>query len=148
MGCFRRILAVCVVFFLTVTALLSLLVLGSAGVLGDAALISADDALFLVVLNALSLLSIVVLILILWQGSRHRSRLEKKIAELEQMTQIADQPSCGFTLQNDMRVPSGTRSLANPSMAIAQYCRNCGTSLDSALSFCPGCGMKLTQQSG
>ena len=147
MGCLRRILVVCDVLLLTVSALLSLLVLGSAGVLGEAALIAAEDAIILIILNILSLIAIAVLILMLWQGSRTRSRLEKKITDLERPPQLIAQPATNVNAPDDGSLrPSAGLSLSMTS-SVPRYCRRCGASLDGTLNFCSECGERVVRNS-
>ena len=79
MGCLRRFAVVGIIVLQLVTFVLALVVLGSAGVLGEAALFSSDDALILFVLNAASLVGTLVLTLVLWWGGRVRRRQAREL---------------------------------------------------------------------
>ncbi len=79
MGCLRRFVVVGIIGLQLVTFVLALVVLGSAGVLGEAALLSSDDALILFVLNAASLVGTLVLTLVLWWGGRVRRRQAREL---------------------------------------------------------------------
>ena len=79
MGCLGRGALVGVILLQCVAFILTMLVLGSAGVLGEAALIAADDAVLLVVLSALGLLGTLVLSMTCWRGARSRRRLEREL---------------------------------------------------------------------
>ncbi len=81
-GCLRRLLVVGIFFLQVLTFALTLVVLGSAGVLGEAAFISADDALFLFVLSAASLVGTLALAVVLWSGNRARRRQARELAML------------------------------------------------------------------
>lgn len=82
MGCLRRLLVVGIFFLQVLTFALTLVVLGSAGVLGEAAFISADDALLLFVLSAASLVGTLALAVVLWSGNRARRRQARELAML------------------------------------------------------------------
>lgn len=71
MGCLSRLLVIGAILIQFLAAALGLLVLGSAGVLGEAALISSSDAILLFVLLALSLAATFVLRA---TGNRHHLR--------------------------------------------------------------------------
>ncbi len=58
---------------------LGLIVIGSAGVLGQAAIINSTDALVMFIALCLNLLATVVLTIKLWLGSRKRKRLERAL---------------------------------------------------------------------
>ena len=80
MGCLSRLVVIVALAVQVVASVLGLIVLGSAGVLGEAAIISADDALVLFIALSLSLLATLVLAIKLWLGSRKRKRLEHALA--------------------------------------------------------------------
>ena len=80
MGCLRRLLVIGIVGLQTLTFALTLVVLGSAGVLGEAALISADDLVVLFILNVGSLVATLVLTVIMWTGRRSGSRSRRRQA--------------------------------------------------------------------
>ncbi len=65
-----------------------MLVLGSAGVLGEAALVSSTDAVVVFVLLAGSLAATFVLALKLWVNSRNRKRFERELAACKAQTQF------------------------------------------------------------
>jgi hypothetical protein len=83
MGCLSRLLVVGAILIQFLAAALGLLVLGSAGVLGEAALISSSDAIFLFVLLALSLVSTFVLSIKIWMASRENHRLQAQITSYQ-----------------------------------------------------------------
>jgi hypothetical protein len=83
MGCLSRLIVVVALLVQVVAAGLGMLVLGSAGVLGEAALISSTDALVMFVLLALSLLATCILTVKLWLASRTRKRLERDFAVIQ-----------------------------------------------------------------
>lgn len=74
-GCFSRIIVILSILVQVVAGGLALIVLGSAGVLGEAAIISADDALIVFVAICASLLATIVLSVKIWLSSRDRKRL-------------------------------------------------------------------------
>lgn len=82
MGCLSRILVVGALLVQVIASGLALLVLGSAGVLGSAAIINSDDAFLVFIAVALSLLATVVLAVKIWIGSRRRKHMERELAEL------------------------------------------------------------------
>jgi hypothetical protein len=88
-----------------------------------------------------------VLILILWQDSRTRSRLEKQVAELEQRGRLVAQPTRNLNVFNDMSPHSGAGLSPNMTTSGPQYCRNCGASLAGTLNFCPECGVGVVRAS-
>ncbi|MDQ3654604.1 MAG: hypothetical protein M3457_05950 [Chloroflexota bacterium] len=79
MGCISRLLVAAALAVQIIAAALGMLVLGSAGVLSEAALISSTDAVVFVML-ALSLAATFVLAIKLWFNSRNRKRLERALA--------------------------------------------------------------------
>ena len=120
MGCLRRLLVVGVVCLQLAIFALTLLVLGSAGVLGKAAIVSADDAMILFFLNAAALAGTMVLAVALWLGGRARHRQARELATLRS------------------GVPSGA---VEPGRQTVR-CPRCGT--DSLLSVpsCRTCGLE------
>ena len=91
MGCLSRILVLGALGVQVAAAALGMLVLGMAGVLGNAAIISAEDALFIFVLLAASLLATIVLAVKLWTGSRKRKRLEAEIEAARRLPVASEQ---------------------------------------------------------
>jgi hypothetical protein len=57
----------------------ALLVLGSAGVLGEAAIMSADDVMILFVLMALNLVATIVLAFSIWSSGRTKKRMGQEL---------------------------------------------------------------------
>lgn len=80
MGCLRRLVISATLAIQILTFALALLVIGSAGVLGKAAIISSNDALILFILSAISLVGTLVLAVLLWSGGRTRRRLAQELA--------------------------------------------------------------------
>lgn len=80
MGCISRLLVAAALAVQIIAAALGMLVLGSAGVLGEAALISSTDAVVVFVMLALSLVATFVLAIKHWFNSRNRKRLEQALA--------------------------------------------------------------------
>jgi hypothetical protein len=116
MGCLRRLVLVGIVALFALTFGLSLAVLGSAGVLGKAAILSADDALVLLFLNAASAGALLVLVVMLWVGGRSRRRLEGERAALRGSTAAITTVGCP----------------------------RCGAEVPSTVRFCPSCGLART----
>lgn len=79
MGCLSRFIVVGAIATQLVASALGLLVLGTAGVLGEAAIMSAEDALVLLILMALNLLATVVLVIKLWTASRSRKQMGQEL---------------------------------------------------------------------
>jgi hypothetical protein len=75
MGCLSRVIVVLALLVQVAAAVLGMLVFGSAGVLGEAAIISAEDALIVFVLLAASLIATMILALKIWLGSRTRKQM-------------------------------------------------------------------------
>lgn len=80
MGCLSRLVVIAALAVQVIASVLGLIVFGSAGVLGNAAIVSAEDALIVFIALALSLVATVVLTIKLWLGSRRRKRLEQALA--------------------------------------------------------------------
>lgn len=80
MGCLSRFLVAGAILTQLIASALALLVLGMAGVLGGAAIISADDALILFILMALNLLATVVLAIKVWSSGRAKKRMGQELA--------------------------------------------------------------------
>lgn len=135
MGCLGRVLYAVIIGLFAVTFGLDLLVIGSAGTLGEAAIVSADDLLLLFFLNAASFIGLVVLVLLIWRGHRLRQRQEKTIAELR------NQLSSALPLQVPNLAAQPVASSPQPSAGPpARFCSNCGAPVDAAQSFCAKCG--------
>ncbi len=81
MGCLSRLVVIAALGVQVIASGLGLIVFGSAGVLGNAAIVSAEDALIVFVALALSLVATLVLAIKLWLGSRKRKRLEQALAK-------------------------------------------------------------------
>lgn len=79
MGCISRIIVLLAIVVQVAAAALGMLVLGSAGILGEAALVSSTDAIVVFALLAGSLLATFVLAMKLWMNSRNRKRLLKEL---------------------------------------------------------------------
>lgn len=82
MGCLSRMVIILALVVQVLAGALGLIVIGSAGVLGEAAIINSTDALVMFVSLCLSLLATVVLTIKLWLGSRKRKRLERALASM------------------------------------------------------------------
>lgn len=138
MGCLGRILYAIIIGLFAVTFGLDLLVIGSAGTLGEAAIVSADDLLLLFFLNAASFIGLVILVLLMWRGHRLRQRQEKVIAELRsQLSSSSPRPT--FQIQ-----PQPTQPSPQPKVdSSVRFCSNCGASVDPNSSFCARCGESL-----
>ena len=80
MGCLRRLLLAGTVTVQFLTFGWVLLVLGSAGTLGGAAVISADDAIVAVILVAVAAVLTLIQVIVLWQGGRARRRMAAELA--------------------------------------------------------------------
>jgi hypothetical protein len=83
MGCLSRSIVLLAVVVQVGAAALALVVLGSAGVLGSAAVINSNDALIVFIAVACSLLATFVLTMKIWLGSRKRKRLEAQLRALQ-----------------------------------------------------------------
>ena len=79
MGCLSRLVVMAALAVQVIASALGLIVFGSAGVLGNAAIVSAEDALIVFIALALSLVATIVLTIKLWLGSRKRKRLEQAL---------------------------------------------------------------------
>lgn len=97
MGCLGRALVAGVVVLQVAAFGLTLAVIWSAGVLGEAAIISADDALILFFLNAGGLAGTLMLAVVLWLGGRARRRQTRELAALRASTPIGDAASIRAT---------------------------------------------------
>lgn len=80
MGCLSRIIVTSALLVQVAAAVLGMMVLGMAGVLGEAAIILAEDAVIMFVLLSASLASTFVLAIKLLVGSRSRRRLAAELA--------------------------------------------------------------------
>jgi hypothetical protein len=80
MGCLSRFLIAGAILTQLVASALALLVLGSAGVLGEAAIMSAEDAMILFVLMALNLVATIVLAFKVWSSGRAKKRMGQELA--------------------------------------------------------------------
>lgn len=128
MGRLRRLLIVTIVVLFLVTFGASLIVIGSAGVLGDAAIISATDGLVLLVLNATSLGALVVLSLIMWFGGRVRGRQDREMRQLMS------------TGQNSPRETLAAGTVLSPTVT----CPRCGVEVPITTTSCQNCGLART----
>lgn len=79
MGCISRIIVLVAIVVQVAAATFGMLVLGSAGILGEAALVSSTDAVAVFILLAASLAATFVLALKLWVNSRNRKRLMREL---------------------------------------------------------------------
>jgi hypothetical protein len=135
MGCLGRILYAVIIGLFAITFGLDLVVIGSAGTLGEAAIVSADDLLLLFFLNAASFIGLVILVLLMWRGHRLRQRQEKSIVELRtQLSSALPRPTPNPPAQP---IASSPQPSAGPPV---RFCSNCGASVDAANSFCAKCG--------
>jgi hypothetical protein len=80
MGCLSRFLIVGALLTQLIASAAALLVLGSAGVLGEAAIMSAEDVMILFVLMALNLLATVVLAIKVWSSGRAKKRMGQELS--------------------------------------------------------------------
>lgn len=80
MGCLSRILVLGALGVQLIASAFALLVLGSAGVLGEAAIISANDAVALLVLIGLNLLATIILAIKVWLSGREKKRMAQQLA--------------------------------------------------------------------
>lgn len=137
MGCMRRALLVAVIVLFALTFGASLLVLGSAGLLGEAALMAADDVILLFILNLTSLVGLGVLTLMLWQNHRVRSGQERRIEELQAALQAKELESARPMPAPDPVVTS------DPSVVRPRFCGACGEPVTSTGTYCTSCGQSL-----
>lgn len=91
MSCIGRACVAGVVVLQIATFALTLAVLLSAGVLGEAAIISANDALILFFLNAASLAGTIFLAVVLWLDGRTRRRQTRELAALRASTPVGSE---------------------------------------------------------
>ena len=140
MGCFLRMLIIGSILLLGATSAFSLLVLGSARVLGEVAFVAEDDAIVLIVLNVLSLLALVAIVLALWNGSRQRSRFKSRIELLEK--QITARKS-GPAYTAGVQIPPVIQSPTHIQTRRSGFCPHCGATLEEAGSYCPACGGRI-----
>jgi len=75
MGCLSRIVVIVAILVQIIAGALALIVLGSAGVLGSAAVVNSNDALIVFCAIIASLIATIVLALKIWLSSRDRKRL-------------------------------------------------------------------------
>lgn len=80
MGCLRRLFLVGTVIVQVATFGWVMLVIGSAGILSDAALISANDAMVALVLSAIAAVLTLIEVIVLWRGGRTRRRMATELA--------------------------------------------------------------------
>lgn len=85
-GCLARTIVAGTLVLQAAAFALTLAVVWSAGVLGEAAIISADDALVLFFLCAAGLAGTAVLAVALWRGGRTRRRQARELAALRAAT--------------------------------------------------------------
>jgi hypothetical protein len=78
-SCLSRTIVGIALLIQLMAAALGMLVLGSAGVLGEAALMSAEDALIIFALLGVSLIATLVLGAKIWLASRTRRRLHDEL---------------------------------------------------------------------
>lgn len=83
MGCLSRFLVIGAFATQMLASAFALLVLGSAGVLGEAAIINANDALILLVLIGLNLLATVVIAIRLWSSGKEKKRMSQELASYQ-----------------------------------------------------------------
>jgi len=76
-GCLSRAIVVVAVLVQLIAGSLVLIVLGSAGVLGNAAIISADDAVVVFFATVASLVATVILAVKIWMSSRAKKRMSR-----------------------------------------------------------------------
>lgn len=87
MGCFRRVFLVGTVIVQLAAFAWALIVFGSAGVLGGAALIAAEDALVGFILAAVAAVLTLIQVIVLWRGGRARQRMVVELAQRPARTQ-------------------------------------------------------------
>lgn len=78
MGCLRRFTTVLILLIQIAALGFTLLVIGMAGVLEEAAVINATDAMVVFVLSAIALAGTILLAIMLWLGGRRRRQLERE----------------------------------------------------------------------
>lgn len=138
MGCAKRILYAAILGLFAITFALTLLVIGSAGTLGEAAFVSADDLLVIFFLNLASVVGLVILILLLWQGARRRKRQEQTIADLRQRLSAA-----AVRIDAAPAIPpADSTSMGGPNLA--RFCGNCGAAVEPADRVCGNCGVPIS----
>lgn len=84
MSCLRRFTLVLILLVQIAAFGFTLLVIGSAGILGEAAVINATDATIVFILSAIALAGTILLAIMLWFGGRKRRQLAR---EREALTQ-------------------------------------------------------------
>lgn len=87
MGCLSRLLVLIALAIQVIAGVLALVVLGSAGVLGSAAVMNSEDAMIIFVAIAFSLLATLFIALKMWMNSRIRKRLENELAACQSQHQ-------------------------------------------------------------
>ncbi len=134
MGCVGRILYAIIIGLFAVTFGLGLLVIGSAGTLGEAAIVSADDLLVLFFLNLASLGGWFVLVLLIWRGHRLRKRQEQSIIELRNKLSAASHRSIPNAQSQSA---ASFQPLMGPQV---RFCGSCGSPVDPTDTVCGNCG--------
>lgn len=86
MSCLGRLIIAGAVIVQIATFALTLAVIWSAAVLGEAAIIGADDAMILFFLNIAGLAGTLVIAAALWLGGRARRRQARALTALESPT--------------------------------------------------------------
>jgi hypothetical protein len=87
-----RLIAVGALLVQAAVGILSLVVAGSADVVGPFAMLSKDDAVLIFLLFGASLVTTIILAIVSWRTSRTRRRLEVQLAALAPASQ-QDTPS-------------------------------------------------------
>ncbi len=80
MGCLRRLFLVGTVIVQFAAFIWALVVFGSAGVLGGAAVIAAEDALVGFILAAAAAALTLIQVIVLWRGGRTRRRMAAELS--------------------------------------------------------------------
>ena len=79
-GCLRRLFLVGTVIVQFAAFIWALIVFGSAGVLGGAAVIAAGDALVGFILAAIAAVLTLIQVIVLWQGGRVQRRMAAELS--------------------------------------------------------------------
>lgn len=81
MGCLRRLFLIGTIIVQFAAFGWALIVFGSAGVLGGAALVAAEDALVGFILAAVAAVLTLIQVIVLWRGGRARRRMAVELAQ-------------------------------------------------------------------
>lgn len=85
MGCLRRILVIAILLWNLAAFVFTVIVLGNARTLGNAALIAESDALAIFIACGVGIALTLLLVLLLYLGHRRTRRLERQLRALRDM---------------------------------------------------------------